>query len=83
MTGFGNGEVLIDDLLYRVEISSVNRKQADIIINMPRELSALETRVRKMIKESVSRGRVNVNIFVNVLFQHGLLSFSISYSIKK
>ncbi len=64
MTGFGNGEVLIGDLLYRVEIASVNRKQADIVINMPRELTALESRVRKMIKESVSRGRVNVNIFV-------------------
>ena len=71
MTGFGNGEVLIDDLLYRVEISSVNRKQADIIINMPRELSALETRVRKMIKESVSRGRVNVNIFVKASSSEG------------
>lgn len=71
MTGFGNGEVLIDDLLYRVEISSVNRKQADIIINMPRELSALETRVRKMIKESVSRGRVNVNISVKVSSSEG------------
>lgn len=71
MTGFGNSEVLIDDLLYRVEISSVNRKQADIIINMPRELSALETRVRKMIKESVSRGRVNVNIFVKASSSEG------------
>ena len=62
MTGFGNGEVLIDDLLYRVEISSVNRKQADIIINIPRELSALETRVRKIIKESVSRGLSLIHI---------------------
>ena len=71
MTGFGNGEVLIGDLLYRVEISSVNRKQADIVINMPRELTALETRVRKMIKESVSRGRVNVNIFVKASSSEG------------
>ena len=71
MTGFGNGEVLMDDLLYRVEISSVNRKQADIIINMPRELSALEARVRKMIKESVSRGRVNVNISVKASSSEG------------
>jgi len=71
MTGFGNGEVLIGDLLYRVEISSVNRKQADIVINMPRELTALESRVRKMIKESVSRGRVNVNIFVKASSSEG------------
>ena len=62
MTGFGNGELLKDDLIYRVEISSVNRKQTDIVINLPRELASLEPRIRKVVKESISRGRVNVNI---------------------
>ena len=56
MTGFGNGELLKDDLIYRVEISSVNRKQTDIVINLPRELASLEPRIRKVVKESLSRG---------------------------
>ena len=64
MTGFGNGELLKDDLIYRVEISSVNRKQTDIVINLPRELASLEPRIRKVVKESISRGRVNVNIHI-------------------
>ena len=62
MTGFGCGEALNDDLIYRVEVASVNRKQADIVVNLPRELSALDSRIRKQISEVVSRGRINVGI---------------------
>ena len=51
-----------DDLIYRVEVASVNRKQADIVVNLPRELSALDSRIRKQVSEVVSRGRINVGI---------------------
>jgi len=53
---------LNDDLIYRVEVASVNRKQADIVVNLPRELSALDSRIRKQVSEVVSRGRINVGI---------------------
>ena len=62
MTGLGCGEALNDDLIYRVEVASVNRKQADIVVNLPRELSALDSRIRKQVSEVVSRGRINVGI---------------------
>ncbi|MDB4720689.1 YicC family protein [Verrucomicrobiales bacterium] len=62
MTGFGCGEASNDDLIYRVEVASVNRKQADIVVNLPRELSALDSRIRKQVSEVVSRGRINVGI---------------------
>ena len=32
--------VTLKDDVYRVEISSVNRKQTDIVINLPRELAS-------------------------------------------
>lgn len=62
MTGFGCGEALNDDLIYRVEVASVNRKQADIVVNIPRELSSLDSRIRKQVSEVISRGRINVGI---------------------
>ena len=65
MTGFGHGEASADGLVYRVEVSSVNRKQADIVVNLPRELVRLETQVRERVGEAVSRGRVNVSINVS------------------
>jgi uncharacterized protein (TIGR00255 family) len=67
MTGFGHGEASADGLVYRVEISSVNRKQVDIVVNLPRELIRLEAQVRERIGELISRGRVNVSINVSAV----------------
>ena len=65
MTGFGRGEAQAGDLAYRVELSSVNRKQADIVVGMPRELAPLEPKIREQVAAAVSRGRVNVNINID------------------
>lgn len=62
MTGFGRAEHATNHLIARVEIASVNRKQADIVFNLPRELSEIEPTLRKIILTKVSRGRVNVSI---------------------
>lgn len=62
MTGFGRAEHATDHLIARVEIASVNRKQADIVFNLPRELSEIEPALRKTILTKISRGRVNVSI---------------------
>ncbi|MDB4544202.1 YicC family protein [bacterium] len=62
MTGFGRAEQATYHLIARVEIASVNRKQADIVFNLPRELSEIEPALRKSVLEKVSRGRVNVSV---------------------
>ena len=62
MTGFGCGEASNECLVYRVEVASVNRKQADIVVNLPRELNSLDSRIRKQVSETVSRGRINVGV---------------------
>lgn len=67
MTGYGRGEVDADGVKFSVELNSVNRKQSDIVINLPREFSELEPRIRQAINEKLSRGRTNVN----VSFQQG------------
>jgi uncharacterized protein (TIGR00255 family) len=40
----------------------VNRKQSDIVINLPRDFAELEPRIRQTINEKLSRGRTNVLI---------------------
>ncbi|MEM0898282.1 MAG: YicC/YloC family endoribonuclease, partial [Verrucomicrobiota bacterium] len=47
-----------------VEVSSVNRKQIDVAISLPRPLAELESKVRTKVQALVSRGRVNVSINV-------------------
>ena len=60
MTGYGRGETDHDGTKFSVELNSVNRKQSDIVINLPRDLIALEPRIRQTINEQISRGRTNV-----------------------
>lgn len=60
MTGYGRGETDHDGAKFSVELNSVNRKQSDIVVNLPRDLAELEPRIRQTINESISRGRTNV-----------------------
>lgn len=62
MTGFGRGEVRRDGVTWLVECGSVNRKQLEVAVNLPRELSELEGAVRGQVAAAVSRGRVNVAV---------------------
>lgn len=68
MTGFGRGSAQAGNWLANVEAGSVNRKQAEVVVQLPRELSGLEAGVRRIVLEQVSRGRVSVSI---VLEQSG------------
>ena len=60
MTGYGRGQSSQNGSKFSVELNSVNRKQSDVVVTLPRELSELEPRVRDVINAEVSRGRLNV-----------------------
>src|SRR3954463_8249010 len=62
MTGYGRGETDYGGTKFIVELNSVNRKQSDIVINLPRDLAELEPRIRQTINENISRGRTNVSV---------------------
>ena len=60
MTGYGRGECVKDGFKFTVELNSVNRKQSDITVNLPKELIELEPRIRDEVNSQLSRGRINV-----------------------
>ena len=62
MTGFGRAEHATDTLVARVEMSSINRKQSEVVIQLPRALNELDAQLRKIALGKISRGRLNVNI---------------------
>lgn len=62
MTGFGRGAATAGIWQATVEISSVNRKQAEVVLQAPRELNELDARIRKAVLGVVSRGRIQVSI---------------------
>ena len=62
MTGFGRGSGQHEGVQATVEIATVNRKQAEVVIQLPRELAELESGIRKTVLERISRGRAQVSV---------------------
>jgi uncharacterized protein (TIGR00255 family) len=62
MTGYGWGDAVQNGFKVTVELSSVNRKQSEISINLPRELEVLEAQIRDQINHGVARGRVMARV---------------------
>ena len=62
MTGYGRGDCSKDGFKITVELSSVNRKQTEISVNLPREMELLEAQVRDLINRHIARGRLTVRV---------------------
>src|ERR1700756_5369936 len=62
MTGYGRGTATLDGRQIAVELSSVNRKQAENSLSLPRAFLELEPRVRDEINAHISRGRLTVAV---------------------
>lgn len=62
MTGFGRAETDEDGRRLSIEIKSVNHKYLDLSIKEPRKLSFLEPLTRDKIKNSISRGKVEIQV---------------------
>jgi uncharacterized protein (TIGR00255 family) len=62
MTGYGRGDCSKDGFKITVELSSVNRKQTEISVNLPREMELLEAQVRDRINRHIARGRLTVRV---------------------
>jgi uncharacterized protein (TIGR00255 family) len=65
MTGYGRGECSQRGFKVTVELSSVNRKQTEIAVNLPRALEVLEAQLRDEINRRVARGRLTVRVSVH------------------
>src|SRR5436190_21270318 len=62
MTGYGRGDCSQDGFKITVELSSVNRKQTEISVNLPREMEMLEAQIRDIINRYIARGRLTVRV---------------------
>jgi uncharacterized protein (TIGR00255 family) len=62
MTGYGWGEWSQKGYKVTVELSSVNRKQSEISVILPRELEVLEAQIRDAINHRIARGRITARV---------------------
>ena len=59
MTGFGAGSASTKMWKVSIEMSSVNRKQLDVNLVLPRNLMMLDALVQGLVRKAFSRGRIS------------------------
>ena len=64
MTGFGRGEAGDGRISVVAELSTVNRKQFDSHLSLPKELSALEARIETLLRQYIRRGQIKGTVTV-------------------
>jgi uncharacterized protein (TIGR00255 family) len=62
MTGFGRGQYSLDGFDAVVEVRSLNHRFLDVVMRLPRGLSTYEQAVKDIVRNKVSRGRINVAV---------------------
>ena len=62
MTGYGRAVEMVNGREFTVEIRSVNNRYLDCTVKLPRALSFAEDTVKQAVKNTISRGKVDVYI---------------------
>ena len=63
MTGFARAQVRVDDqLAYTLSVKSVNHRFLDLQLRLPSGMDALEMELRRVLKEELVRGHVELTL---------------------
>ncbi|MEJ2068680.1 MAG: YicC family protein, partial [Deltaproteobacteria bacterium] len=65
MTGYGMAERDLPLGKVVVEVRSLNHKYLDISLRLPRGFFTLESKIRDLVKQWVSRGRVDLTMRID------------------
>ena len=65
MTGYGRAVETVNGREFTVELRSVNNRYLDCSVKLPRSLSFAEETVKQAVKNTISRGKVDVFITVH------------------
>ena len=69
MTGYGRAVETVNGREFTVELRSVNNRYLDCSVRLPRMVSFAEDAVKQAVKQSVSRG--NVDVFITIRSEGG------------
>ncbi len=65
MTGYGRYQQIVGNRDILVEIRSVNYRYFEFSCRIPRNMGYLEEKLKRLIKENVSRGKIEVLVTIN------------------
>jgi uncharacterized protein (TIGR00255 family) len=62
MTGFGRAEVERNGRILVAEVRSVNHRFLELSLRLPRALQPFESRLRRHLQDSLTRGKINLTV---------------------
>lgn len=77
MTGYGTAESRADGWIVSVEARSVNHRNLDTRVSVPRECPWLEPQITQLLRDRLHRGRVQIN--VNLEFDQSSEQIDVEY----
>jgi uncharacterized protein (TIGR00255 family) len=80
MTGYGRASSSEEGFTFTAELRSVNHRYADFALRLPRELYSLEDRIRRLLQESIKRGRVELNLALDEM-PAGIRQVKVNYDL--
>ncbi len=67
MSGYGAAEEILNGRNIRVEIKSVNHRYFEFSAKVPRSFGFLEERMKRLLSDNISRGKVDVGVFIQTV----------------
>ena len=65
MTGYGSAKITGEGITVSVELKSVNNRYLETSVRLPRVYLALEEEIKNVIKQHISRGKVDIFISID------------------
>jgi len=81
MTGYGRAECDLSNMVYTIEIKSLNSKQLDTSVRVPVLLREKELEIRNILNKELQRGKIELGIFQEV--KEGAAGYSINQPVVK
>ena len=72
MTGFGRGQAQSANTIVTIELRSVNSRYCEVSARLPRQLTEYESRLQNQVKQSLTRGRINIQLQLESSAEEGL-----------
>ncbi|MDR0789357.1 MAG: YicC family protein [Bacteroidales bacterium] len=76
MTGYGKGTKVLSDKKFIVEIRTLNSKQADISLKMPKEYLSSEIELRNRISNVLERGKIDCLLTIEIASERQVIQIN-------
>ena len=72
MTGFGRGQAQSANTIVTIELRSVNSRYCEVSARLPRQLNEYESKLQNLVKQALTRGRINIQLQLESSAEEGL-----------